>query len=155
MSGSAGHRWQVRVYYEDTDAAGIVYHANYLRFAERARTEWLRSLGLDHTTLLRERGVRFAVRRCCVDYLCPARLDDLLTVETRTAAAEGARLRLRQDIRREDELLVGLDIVLVALDGSLRPTRIDRALPAAALAGLRGVVGAGELASDREPKWTN
>ncbi len=74
--------WQVRVYYEDTDLAGIVYYANYLRFIERARTEWVRALGVDQGQLKAETGVVFAVRRIEADYLAPARFDDVLTIET-------------------------------------------------------------------------
>ncbi len=123
------HRHPVRVYYEDTDAAGIVYYANYLKFVERARTEWLRALGLDHRTLAERHGVRFAVRRCVVDYRRPAQLDDLLTVETRVVAVSGARLVLDQRVLRAGELLAVVEITLVALDPKLRPVRIARALP--------------------------
>lgn len=136
MSGAV-HRHPVRVYYEDTDAAGIVYYANYLKFAERARTEWLRDLGWDHRTLAEEHGVRFAVRACRIDYLRPARLDDLLEVETRVLALTGARLALDQRVLRAGEMLCTMEIVLVALDRSLRPVRIERALPPAFVAALR------------------
>ncbi|MGH7094988.1 MAG: YbgC/FadM family acyl-CoA thioesterase, partial [Stellaceae bacterium] len=78
--GAAGHRFPVRVYYEDTDAGGVVYHANYLRFAERARTELLRSIGFSHSRSHAESGIRFVVRRCMVEYRAAARLDDALTV---------------------------------------------------------------------------
>ena len=88
------HRLPLRVYYEDTDAGGIVYHAGYLRFAERARTEMLRCLGCDHATL-RALGLIFAVRRCMADFLAPARLDDRLVVETRLAAARARLARSR------------------------------------------------------------
>ncbi|MCC2664562.1 MAG: ybgC, partial [Geminicoccaceae bacterium] len=88
------HRLPLRVYYEDTDAAGIVYHAAYLEFAERARTEMLRCLGLDHGGLRDRFGLAFAVRRCVIDYLAPARLDDLLIVSTRLLRRGGASLEL-------------------------------------------------------------
>ncbi|GBD41521.1 Acyl-CoA thioester hydrolase YbgC [bacterium HR39] len=133
----AAHRHPVRVYYEDTDAAGIVYYANYLKFAERARTEWLRDLGYDHRTLAGVHGVRFAVRACRIDYLRPARLDDLLEVETRVLALSGARLVLDQRVLRAGEPLCTMEIVLVALDDALRPVRIERALPPAFVAALR------------------
>ncbi len=129
MATETVHRHPVRVYYEDTDAAGIVYYANYLKFVERARTEWLRDLGLDHRTLEERHGVRFAVRRCVVDYRRPARLDDLLTVETRVVAASGARLVLEQRVLRDGEPLAVVEVTLVALDRDLRPVRIARALP--------------------------
>ncbi len=134
---AAVHRHPVRVYYEDTDAAGIVYYANYLKFAERARTEWLRDLGYDHRTLAERHGVRFAVRACRIDYRRPARLDDLLQVETRVRALTGARLVLDQTVLRDGEPLCAMEIVLVALDDGLRPVRIERALPPAFLAALR------------------
>src|SRR5690606_1374514 len=78
---AAPHRMALRVYYEDTDAGGVVYHANYLRFAERARTEYLRQRGFDHPTLLAAQGGQFVVTRCTIAYRAAARLDDLLTVE--------------------------------------------------------------------------
>ncbi|MGB5569099.1 MAG: YbgC/FadM family acyl-CoA thioesterase, partial [Sedimenticolaceae bacterium] len=73
--------WPVRVYYEDTDAGGVVYYANYLKYLERARTEWLRYLGFGQDTLMRDAGILFAVRRVEIDYLLPARFDDALLVE--------------------------------------------------------------------------
>jgi acyl-CoA thioester hydrolase len=92
------HRLPVRVYYEDTDAGGIVYHANHLKFAERARTEMLRCLGLDHGAMRERFGLAFAVRRCRVDYLAPARLDDALLIETRLVRLGGASLDLEQRV---------------------------------------------------------
>lgn len=94
------HLLEARVYYEDTDAGGIVYHANYLKFAERGRTEWLRSLGFDHDGMRREYGLIFVVRAISIDYLAPARLDDLLTVETRPEGEGRASFKLRQTILR-------------------------------------------------------
>ncbi|HET6521274.1 MAG TPA: YbgC/FadM family acyl-CoA thioesterase, partial [Geminicoccaceae bacterium] len=123
----------MRVYYEDTDAAGIVYHANYLKFAERARTELLRLLDLDHVGLGREDGGAFAVRRCTIDYLAPARLDDLLEVRTRLLRLGGATLDLSQRVCRGDDgaALAALELTLVRLDGRLRPLRLPRRLRAA------------------------
>jgi acyl-CoA thioester hydrolase len=158
MTGAV-HRFEVRVYYEDTDAAGIVYYANYLRFAERARTEMLRALGLDHRTLQRDCELRFAVRRCVIDYLRPARLDDLLAIETRVIGVSGSRLELAQDILRQDEALARLTVTLVALDAQLRPVRISRALPSGLLELLQAVPSAGApsfaQAEGEEPSWTN
>src|SRR3954466_3255692 len=88
------HRYAVRVYYEDTDAGGVVYHATYLRFAERARTEALRDLGIPHSQLVAEHGVMFMVRRIKVDYLGPARLDDSLVVVTQPLVVGAASLEL-------------------------------------------------------------
>jgi acyl-CoA thioester hydrolase len=94
------HRYAVRVYYEDTDAGGVVYHANYLRFAERARTEALRDLGVPHTEMSENFGLMFMVRRVNLDYLAPARLDDSLVVATRTLAVKAASVELRQSFLR-------------------------------------------------------
>lgn len=118
------HRHAVRVYYEDTDAGRIVYHANYLKFAERARTELLRTRGLDHTRLLAEHGGVFAVRRCSADYRAPARLDDLLEVRTSVAAMAGARMDLVQEVCRDGQILVVLEVTLVFLGADLRPRRL-------------------------------
>ena len=93
------HRYTLRVYYEDTDAGGVVYHASYLRFAERARTEALRDLGLPHAALVARHGLMLVVRRIKVDYLQPARLDDSLTVVTEPLQVGGASVVLRQDVR--------------------------------------------------------
>src|SRR5713101_5932994 len=93
------HRFGLRVYYEDTDAGGVVYYANYLKFAERARTEMLRHIGFEQEALRRATGRVFAVRRCSADYLAPARLDDELIVETRLTALGGASLEVEQEIR--------------------------------------------------------
>jgi acyl-CoA thioester hydrolase len=125
------HRWAVRVYYEDTDAGGIVYHANHLKFAERARTEMLRCLGLDHRVLRERFGLAFAVRRCVADFRAPAHLDDLLEVETRPTRIGGASLDLIQDIRHGEHLLAHLELRLAVLDAALRPARMPRALVAA------------------------
>jgi acyl-CoA thioester hydrolase len=92
------HRYTLRVYYEDTDAGGIVYHANYLRYAERARTEALRDLGIPHATLVERYKLMFVVRRIKVDYLRPARLDDSLVVLTEPLAVGAASATLRQTV---------------------------------------------------------
>ena len=131
------HTLGMRVYYEDTDAAGIVYYANYLKFAERARTEWLRVLGFDHRVLQRDFGCAFAVRRCVVDYLAPARLDDLLSVETRLLGHKGARIDLAQSVQRADTALAALEVGLVVLGPGLRPVRVPAAL-GRAISGLLG-----------------
>ncbi|MGC8470204.1 MAG: tol-pal system-associated acyl-CoA thioesterase [Acetobacteraceae bacterium] len=94
----SGHRYPLRVYYEDTDAGGIVYHASYLRFAERARTEALRDLGAPHSELVSRHQRMFVVRRACLDYLRPARLDALLSVLTTRERLGAASLALRQTI---------------------------------------------------------
>jgi acyl-CoA thioester hydrolase len=119
---------QLRVYYEDTDAAGIVYYANYLRFIERGRTEFLRSLGHDQNVLMKE-GIAFAVRSIEAEYLKPARLDDLLTVETGIAALGRAQLTFAQRILRGHELLLDAKIRVACIDPAAgRPIRMPRAL---------------------------
>jgi len=122
------HRFPIRVYYEDTDAAGIVYYANYLKFAERARSEWLREIGGDEAKALRASGLLFVVRRCEVDYLQPARLDDLLEVATRVTGIAGATLDLDQTVRRGDTDLVVMKVTLACLNSAGRPARLPAAL---------------------------
>lgn len=102
----------IRVYYEDTDSGGVVYYANYLKFAERARTEALRTAGIDQTNLLREHDIAFVVRRCEVDFLKPARLDDLLTIHTRLLTLTKVTLTMEQSIMRGSETLVELQVKL-------------------------------------------
>lgn len=109
------HEFAVRVYYEDTDLAGIVYYANYLKFIERARTEWVRGLGIDQAALRRERGIVFAVRRVEADYLRPARFDDELRVTTALVELGGARIVLDQAVWRGDATLFTARVVLVCL----------------------------------------
>jgi acyl-CoA thioester hydrolase len=121
MTGA--HSLQIRIYYEDTDAGGIVYHANYLRFAERARTEWLRAEGFDHPRLLEEHAVMFTVRRCDAVFLAPARLDDEIRVETRIDRLQGARIHLNQTVFLDDRCLVTLAVELVLVDRRMRPVR--------------------------------
>ena len=124
MVETAPHRFAVRVYYEDTDAAGIVYYANYLKFAERARTEWMRDLGLSHSALAQSAGAAWAVRSCAIDYRRPARLDDALTVETRLTALGGASADLVQIVRRDDEDLARLTLRLAFIAPDGRPRRL-------------------------------
>jgi acyl-CoA thioester hydrolase len=128
IARSIAHSISLRVYYEDTDAAGMVYHANYLKFAERGRSEMLRSLGFPHRKLGAENGVGFAVRRCAIEYLAPARLEDDLTVVTTLTGVGGATLHARQQIRRDDQLLADLDVVVACIGRDGRPRRIPVAL---------------------------
>jgi acyl-CoA thioester hydrolase len=122
------HVMPIRVYYEDTDAAGIVYYANYLKFAERARTEMMRTLGGDHQELEAREGVLFAVRRCEADYMRPARLDDQLEVWTEMREVTGARMRAVQSVRRGSEDLVTMQVTLACIDRAGRPKRIPERL---------------------------
>lgn len=121
----------VRVYYEDTDAAGLVYYANYLKFAERARTEMLRALGWGQRALLADDDVAFVVRRCVADYGRPARLDDALSVRTRLTALRGASFEAEQVVRRNGIDLVRLDVTLACVGEAGRPKRIPPRLRAA------------------------
>ena len=117
----------VRVYYEDTDFSGRVYHASYLRFLERGRTEWLRERGFAHRELAETSGVAFAVRSLQIEYLAAALMDDLLRVETSLAAARGASIEFRQRILRGDSELVTAAVLVAAIrDG--RPARIPASL---------------------------
>lgn len=124
----APHRLGVRVYYEDTDFSGFVYHASYLRFLERGRTELLRGLAGDQSDLHREaRGLVFVVRRMALDFLRPARMDDQLTIVTRTRQLRGASMQLAQEVRRGDDLLVAADVTVACVrDG--RAIRLPEAL---------------------------
>lgn len=118
------HVFPVRVYYEDTDLAGIVYYANYLKFIERGRTEWVRSLGIDQGLLRAEAGIVFAVRRVVADYRRPAVFDDLLEVRTRPLGVTGARILLAQEVTRGPEVLFAAEITLAALSATGAPARI-------------------------------
>jgi acyl-CoA thioester hydrolase len=122
---AAIHRFSVRVYYEDTDAGGVVYHANYLRYAERARTEALRQAGIPHAELVANCGLMFMVHRAEIDYVRPAMLDDALVVETETMNVGGATLRLRQVVRGPNGVCADLRIRLACVTtGGNRPARI-------------------------------
>lgn len=122
------HRHAVRVYFEDTDAGGVVYHATYLRFAERARTEMMRAFGKSHAEMIAETGAIFAVRHCTLTFLRPARLDDLLDIETQVTALGAATMDVHQRVLRQGELLVTIDIQLACMNGAGRATRIPAAI---------------------------
>lgn len=118
------HVFPCRVYYEDTDAGGIVYHANYLKFAERARSELLRDFGTDNARLMAQHGVLFAVRECQATFRRPARLDDALEVHTNITAVGRATLSALQTVRRSDVVMAELVVRLACLDASGRPKRL-------------------------------
>ena len=121
--------WPTRVYWEDTDAGGMVYHACYVAFLERARTEWLRALGYGQEQLRLHYGVVFAVRSMRLDFLRPARLDDVLEVSVVLTRCRRASLLFAQSIRRDGELVLEAEVRLAAVDaGSLRPCGIDDVL---------------------------
>ena len=126
------HRMQVRVYYEDTDFSGIVYHANYLRFMERGRTNYLRLLGADQRALFAEAeseapGFAFVVRSMTLEFLKPSRMDDLLEIVTRPIDVKGASIVLGQEVRRGDDLLLEARVKVAFVSGG-RAKAIPKAL---------------------------
>lgn len=125
------HSFECRVYYEDTDLAGIVYYANYLKFIERARSEWVRTLGLDQAQLKAETGVVFAVRHLTADYLSPAKFDDVLTITTQVLKTSGARMALDQRVLRRGVLLFDARVTLVAIGANGAPARLPKTLRSA------------------------
>ena len=129
MKRVAGSTLDVRVYYEDTDFSGRVYHASYLRFMERGRTEWLRALGFEHGALSGEQGLIFVVRRLQVEYLAPAVIDDLLRIETRLAEIRGAVIAFDQRVLRNEEAVVQAMVDVVSIKNG-RAARVPRELRA-------------------------
>ncbi|MBR0558178.1 tol-pal system-associated acyl-CoA thioesterase [Ciceribacter sp. L1K23] len=132
-----GHRLVQRVYYEDTDFSGAVYHARYLHFMERARTDYLRCLGVEQSSLFdeEEEGLAFVVHRMEIDFRSPARMDDLLTIRTRTEKAGGAKMILHQFIEREEAILASARVVIAVVNRDGRPTRLPDQLASAFLGG--------------------
>ena len=118
------HILPLRIYYEDTDAQGIVYYANWMRFLERGRTELLRLLGQEHSALKAERGLNWVVRRCTIDYLKPARLDETVEILTGCGELRGASLHMLQEARRGEETLVRADLLIACMDDGGRPMRL-------------------------------
>ena len=112
-----------RVYYEDTDAAGVVYHSNYLNFAERARTEWLRSIGFEQSSLMKEEGIVIPVFHLKIDYLKPARLDDLLEIETTISQVKNVRMIIMQKIRKNHELIAKLEVHIACCNLENKPIK--------------------------------
>jgi acyl-CoA thioester hydrolase len=121
------HSLSLRVYYEDTDFSGVVYHASYLRFLERGRTEFIRDLGIDQNALHRQTGFAFVVRRMTIDWLKPARMDDILAVETAPTELKGASMRLTQRVLRGEEVLLSADVLVAATENG-RAARLPAAL---------------------------
>lgn len=121
--------WPIRVYYEDTDAGGVVFHANYLNFFERARTEMLRAMGYEQDVLREELGILFVLRSMQIDYLRPARFNDLLQASAAVGEVKKASLMFSQTITRGDELLVTANVHAVCVTAdTLRPCAIPQAL---------------------------
>ncbi|BBU28326.1 thioesterase [Burkholderia sp. THE68] len=134
VSDSLTFDWPVRVYYEDTDAGGIVFYANYLKFFERARTEWLRACGIDQQRLAESNGILFVVRRTSVEYASPARLDDVIRVVSRIERLGRASVDFHQEAWRDGVLLASGDIRVASVDrASIRPA----AIPDGVLDGLK------------------
>jgi acyl-CoA thioester hydrolase len=124
------HRLAVRVYYEDTDASGLVYHARYLHFLERARTEMLRQGGMDHVQLMAGNGLAFAVRNLAIEFRRPARLDDLLEVETRVLGDSGARIEMSQRVVKDGVEMARARLTLACMTRAGRPLRLPADLRA-------------------------
>lgn len=121
--------WSVRVYYEDTDAGGVVYYANYLSFMERARTEWLRALGFEQPEMAATHGVLFVVRAVHIDYLKPSRFDDSLQVTVEVVTVGGSRLRFLQRVLRGNEEIVRAEVDVVCVStGTFKPARLPTAM---------------------------
>lgn len=141
----AGHRLVQRVYYEDTDFSGVVYHARYLHFLERGRTDYLRLLGVEQGNLVLEEdreGLVFVVHRMEIDFKAPARMDDILTIQTATEKAGGAKMILNQDIRRGEQLLIAARVIIAVINSAGRPRRLPEGLAARFLAKVQEVSGA-------------
>lgn len=118
------HHFPIRVYYEDTDMAGIVYYANYLKFIERARSDWVRALGIDQNQMRAVEGLVFAVKRVEAEYHQPARFDDQLDVRTVIRAVTGARLVMEQEVWRGKHLLFSAIVTVVCVSDSGQPARL-------------------------------
>jgi acyl-CoA thioester hydrolase len=129
--GPDGHILTQRVYYEDTDFSGVVYHARYLHFMERGRTDYLRCLGVEQGNLAIEgdtEGLFFAVHRMEIDFKGPARMDDILTIKTWTEKAGGAKMVLLQEVKRDGHLLIVAKVVIAVINASGRPRRLPETL---------------------------
>lgn len=118
------YKHPVRVYYEDTDMAGIVYYANYLRYIERGRSEWVREIGMDQRAMKEDDGIVFVVRRLEADYLNAARLDDELVVETAVQSVSGVRMVMAQEVKRGDEVIFSAIVTVVCMNEAGQPVRL-------------------------------
>lgn len=139
-----GHRLVQRVYYEDTDFSGVVYHARYLHFLERGRTDYLRLLGVEQGSLVLEEdreGLVFVVHRMEIDFKAPARMDDILTILTSTEKAGGAKMILTQEIRRGEQLLIAARVIIAVINAQGRPRRLPEALAIRFLARAQELTG--------------
>jgi len=157
--------WPVRVYYEDTDIGGVVYYANYLKFFERARTEWLRSFGLNQDKLAQDEGLIFVVRRALLDFVRPARLDDMLEVTVEPLKLARVYVELAQEARCGSQVLARAKIQVACLDkngfrpavmpqvlrGIADPGHANGRMPSFSKQGLRGVPDLGDLKGGMPP----
>jgi acyl-CoA thioester hydrolase len=128
LLADGGHELAVRVYYEDTDFSGAVYHANYLKFCERGRSDFLRLKNVHHYELAAQMGGGFVVRHMICDFLSPARIDDLLVIKTHIVEISGARLELAQKVEREGAVLFQAQVKIALVDGRGRPQRLPQAV---------------------------
>jgi acyl-CoA thioester hydrolase len=119
---------KIRVYYEDTDAGGVVYYANYLKYCERGRSEYLRARGFENTSIKDEKGVLFVVRQFTASYHSPARLDDLLDLETRLADVGNSSFTMEQTVMRDGKLLFTAQVQLVCVNMQWKPVRVPEDL---------------------------
>ena len=124
MSKSKAHKVDFRIYYEDTDAGGVVYYANYLKFAERARTELLRSKGINQTKLAESQGILFVVKSVNMELKLPARLDDIITIKTEVEEISGARINMKQTLVKSSQDIAFIDVKVVCINKNFRPQRI-------------------------------
>ena len=122
------HCYPIRIYYEDTDTADVVYHANYVKFAERGRSEFLRSCGIEQYILHQQHDFFFAAYKMAVHFQAPAHLDELITVETTLTDLKPAKLTMQQVIKRDQTILVTLDITIACIDSKGRPTRLPKGI---------------------------
>lgn len=118
------HHLPIRVYYEDTDFSGFVYHANYLKFCERARSDWIRLLGINQNNMIDEGGLAIVIRKMVCDFLRPARFDDILTVESSLGDSSGVRMMMHQKVLRGDEVLFTAEVTAVLVDTAGKPKRL-------------------------------
>ena len=124
----AVHTYTTRIYYDDTDASGFVYHSNYLKMAERARSTMLYDQGVDHRTLKSAEDAGFVVRHAEIDYKQPARLDDIVKIQTKVLELKGASVKVLQEIWKDDQLLVSLTLKLAVINSLGRPVRLPETI---------------------------
>ena len=122
---SKAHSFDIRVYYEDTDAGGVVYYANYLKYAERARTELLRARKINQSELAKNEGIFFVVRRVELDLIKPARLDDLITISTEIKELSGVRIEMEQILSKGKERLAVANVLIACVSADFRPKRLS------------------------------